>query len=269
MKYNDGKEIGMNNINDKVIVKEQYANSNNLNTRISIHEKYSVNKIGFGNWIVSKYEITNGMRVLELGCGTGDMWNNNIDIIAPCAELILTDFSEGMLETAKANVGIWDNITYQVVDMQEIPFKENHFDVVIANMMLYHVPNLDQGLKEVRRVLKKGGKFYGATYGEHGIIEYLSKILSAYGVTDNTNKNFTMQNGKEILEKYFKNVEKLEYMDALEVTDVNDMLDYIASLTSMTTLNCKNRDHIQHILEQHMINGILHVPKEYGIFIAS
>ena len=48
----------MNVINESNIVKEQYKNSANLNTRISIHNKYSVNKIGFGNWIISNYIIT-------------------------------------------------------------------------------------------------------------------------------------------------------------------------------------------------------------------
>lgn len=64
----------MSNINNMSIVRQQYANANNLNTRISIHDKYSTNKMGFGNWIVSNYRIDKGMKVLELGCGTGDMW---------------------------------------------------------------------------------------------------------------------------------------------------------------------------------------------------
>ena len=44
-------------INDKKVVEKQYATSANLNTRISIHDKYSTNKQGFGNWIYSNYEI--------------------------------------------------------------------------------------------------------------------------------------------------------------------------------------------------------------------
>ena len=64
----------MSTINNQKNVKEQYASANNLNTRISIHQKYSTNKMGFGNWIFSNYKITKGMKVLELGCGTGDMW---------------------------------------------------------------------------------------------------------------------------------------------------------------------------------------------------
>ena len=60
----------MNKINNTSVVKQQYANANNLNTRISIHDKYSTNKMGFGNWIMSNYRIDEKMKVLELGCGT-------------------------------------------------------------------------------------------------------------------------------------------------------------------------------------------------------
>lgn len=259
----------MSKINDTSIVKQQYASANNLNTRISIHDKYSTNKTGFGNWIVSNYRIDKGMKVLELGCGTGDMWKNRATLIYTCSRLILSDFSEGMVATAKNNIGEYDNVEYKVLDIQEIPYEDETFDVVIANMMLYHVPDIDKGLAEVRRVLKRGGLFYCATYGEHGIIEYLSKILSIYGVEDNINKNFTLQNGYEILNKTFSKVERLEYIDSLAVTNIDDMVEYIYSLSSMTSLNSMPKQVIKDILLNNTTNGILNVPKEYGMFISA
>ena len=175
----------MSTINNQKEVKEQYANAGNLNTRILIHQKYSTNKMGFGNWIFSNYKITPGMKVLELGCGTGDMWKGHEDLINACERLVLSDFSEGMLENAKANLGemtsLGAGLEYRVIDIQNIPFEDESFDVVIANMMLYHVPDMNRGLAEVRRVLKKGGAFYCATFGEHGIMEFLCKALNAYG----------------------------------------------------------------------------------------
>lgn len=255
----------MNKINNISVIKQQYATAKNLNTRMSIHDKYSTNKQGFGNWIISNYRINKGMKILELGCGTGDIWKNRETLISKCSTLILSDFSEGMITAAKENVGNYDNIEYKVLDIQEIPYEDETFDAVIANMMLYHVPDIYTGLAEVRRVLKRDGSFYCATYGEHGIIEYLSEILAPYGVEDNLNKNFTLQNGAGILSKSFSKIKKLEYIDSLAVSNVDD----IYSLSSMTLLNNVSKHIIKEILMQNLIDGVLNVPKEYGMFIAS
>ena len=78
----------MSNINDASIVKKQYASANNLSTRISIHDRYSTNKMGFGNWIFSNYKI-----------------------------------DEGMVETARGTIVEYDNVEYNVIDIQEIPYE--------------------------------------------------------------------------------------------------------------------------------------------------
>ncbi len=255
-------------INNTEAVKAQYANSQNMNIRIAIHDKYSTNKTGFRNWIFSNYELEQGMSVLELGCGNADIWKEHEEMIALCGSLVLSDFSGGMLETARATIGERDNIDYKVIDIQRIPFKNEAFDIVIANMMLYHVPNRVRGLSEVKRVLKEGGKFYCATYGIHGILEYLTGLLGKYGVADNKNRDFTLQNGMEILEKHFPKVEKLEYEDSLAVTNVDDMVDYVYSLAGMTSLASVPRETIRETLLRNMQDGVLRIPKEYGMFVA-
>ena len=259
----------MDSLNNKANVKAQYATSTNLNQRISFHEKYSTNKTGFANWIFSNYTISAGAKVLELGCGTGNMWQNRAEIIAKCSELVLSDFSDGMIKTAQENLKQFPDISYKVIDIQDIPFENTRFDVVIANMMLYHVPDLQQALSEVRRVLKDDGTFYAATYGEHGIIEFLSQSLNAYGVTDKVNKHFTLQNGPDILKKHFANVNLLYYEDSLEVTNLDDLVEYVYSLTSMTELSQYPKDEIKSTLSKLKKNGVLTVPKEYGMFVCS
>ncbi|MCI5857303.1 MAG: hypothetical protein MR016_08075 [Agathobacter sp.] len=85
----------------------------------------------------------------------------------------------------------------------------------------------------------------------------------------NINKNFTLQNGYEILSKTFSRVEKLDYIDSLAVTNIDDMVEYIYSLSSMTSLDGVPKQVIKEILINNTTNGILNVPKEYGMFISS
>lgn len=255
-------------MNNETVVKQQYKNADKLNIRITLHEKYSTNKIPFGDWIVSNYDIKPTSRVLELGCGTGNMWKNHLHLLDNGSRIILSDFSEGMLSETKKNLGEHPNIEYQVIDIQNIPFEDNSFDVVIANMMLYHVPDLKKGLSEVARVLKDEGVFYCATYGENGIIQYLEGLLQEYGMKDDLNKSFTLQNGAEILSKYFKYVQRLGREDGLAITDIDDLIEYIYSITRMTNVVDIDRDTLKDILCSKMVDGVIYIPKEYGMFVS-
>ena len=257
----------MNSLTNANVLASQYGTSDKLNTRISIHDKYSTNKQGFGNWITEHYRIPEGASVLELGCGTGDMWKGKHDLISRCSRLVLSDFSEGMVNKTKETLAAESGIEYLAVDIQSIPFPDHTFDVVIANMMLYHVPDLAKGLSEVRRVLKEGGSFYCATYGENGMMEYIGSLFTDYGVGTSINTNFTLQNGKEALIPFFTDVEKDLYEDSLAVTEVEDLVDYIFSLSGMTDLRSLPRDTVRSVLASHMKDGVLTVPKEYGMFV--
>ncbi|MGF3065782.1 class I SAM-dependent methyltransferase [Facklamia sp. P12950] len=144
------------------------------------------------------------MRLLELGCGNGDMWQEKDLIIETCDRLVLSDFSQTMVNSAKIKLKNYKNISFKVIDIQEIPFEDESFDIVIANMMLYHVQDINKAVSEVKRVLKGGGKFYSAINGENGIVKYISNNLSNFGVENTLNRNFTLQNGKEILLKTFE-----------------------------------------------------------------
>jgi len=80
----------MKNMNNAEVVQQQYQNADKLNIRIALHQKYSTNKIPFGDWIVSNYDIPLGGRVLELGCGTGDMWKGKLHLLDEKSRLILS-----------------------------------------------------------------------------------------------------------------------------------------------------------------------------------
>lgn len=247
---------------DKSSVNAQYATAKKLHQRISIHEKYSRNKQGFGPWIVSQYRLVPGMAVLELGCGTGSMWRG-VTLPEGC-RMTLTDFSEGMLETARSNTGHWTGVSYRQVDAQDIPFEDNSFDVVIANMMLYHVPDIQRALREIRRVLRPDGEFYAATYGEHGVVEAVADMLD---VRLEGNHRFTLQNGADQLKQVFGEVQRTFYDDALDVTDPTDLVAYLRSMASMHVLDDVSDETLLAAFKEYMADGVLHLPKEYGMFI--
>lgn len=247
-------------------IAQQYKTADPLNTRISIHDKYSTNKQPFADWIVSHYKIEPGTQILELGCGTGTMWKQHLHLLTGGARLTLTDLSAGMLEAAKRNLS-GESIIFQQVDIQNIPYPDNSFDMVIANMMLYHVPDLHKGLSEVRRVLTPGGSFYCATYGIHGIMEYITHLLQDMNVRGQIGTSFTLQNGNEVLSRHFPYVQRLDREDGLAITDPGDFADYLYSLSSLTNLEKVPRDILLDVLNSKTENGVLYVPKEYGMFI--
>ena len=89
-------------------------------------------------------------------------------------KLVLSDFSAGMVKVSKENCRHHDNVEYQVIDIQDIPFGDETFDIVIANMMLYHVPDLHRALTEVRRVLKRVENFI-ALLMENMVLQNISR----------------------------------------------------------------------------------------------
>ncbi|MDD6051255.1 MAG: class I SAM-dependent methyltransferase [Clostridiales bacterium] len=248
-------------IADQQVVKNQYTTSSRLEKRISIHEQYSRNKQPYDEWIVSHYHLQPGEQVLEVGCGTGHTWRS---VAAPDGcRITLSDLSPGMLETARQETTHL-GADYAVCDVTALPWPAAAFDVVIANMMLYHVPDIDRALAELRRVLKPQGRFFAATFGEHGVTE---AVLSMLQLPCNANHRFTLQNGAERLEKHFAHVRIAQRSDALDMTNLDDLIAYLRSMAGMTILSDIPDEQLLRVFSAHMKEGVLSLPKEYGLFI--
>jgi hypothetical protein len=81
----------INRIDDTKYVTSQYRDASNLNTRIGLHQRFSVNPYGWLPWVFDQLELPSQARILELGCGTGQLWLDNIDRIPAGWEITLTD----------------------------------------------------------------------------------------------------------------------------------------------------------------------------------
>lgn len=255
----------MNKLVTTDTVDTQYKNPDKLNIRIRLHQLYSTNKEGFNNWIVKYYDIKKKSSILELGCGTGITWKDNTHLLQDCKEVYFTDLFEGMIKEARANIGEHSNIHYEVVNAEDLIYEDERFDIVIANMMLYHIPNLDKALSEIRRVLKKNGIFYCATYGENGVESFINQMLSIQRERQHT---FTLQNGKDILEKWFSSAEKLEYDDKLLISNYSDLVEYIQSFKEMNEWQNYSYEELYRLISNYEKQGIIEISKEYGMFVS-
>ena len=230
---------------------KQYQNSTNVSARINLHKLYSENEQGWFPWLYEEMELKSGMRILEVGCGNGALWTENLDKIprGKGTEMILSDISGGMLQDAKRNIFGEDNnykrlkkdnsqklarvIKFQEFDCNNIPYSDESFDVVIANHTLFYCDKPEEAVAEIRRVLKKNGVLYASTYGGKHMKE-ITELVKGFDDRMNLSANvlynvFGLDNGAKILSKSFDNVEKCIFDDALVVDKAEPLLEYIMS----------------------------------------
>lgn len=254
-------------------VRSQYSDDRNLTARIRLHNRYSVNPQGYVPWLFEQYRFQPGFRILELGCGNAHQWGETLERLPASCALTLTDLSEGMVDAVRLRHASRENVSIRQADICNIPFPDARFDAVIANHMLYHVPNLDRALEEVDRVLRPGGRFYAATNGDNGLHAWLNRALKAVNPdldAFEAASPFSLQNGGEIMGRRFPYVERRDYRDALNVTDARDLMDWIRSALSISRLEERNLDGLLEFFEAIRVrDGVIHIPKEAGLFIAS
>ncbi|HEY2043535.1 MAG TPA: class I SAM-dependent methyltransferase [Jatrophihabitans sp.] len=96
---------------------------------------------------------------LELGCGTG-FFLLNLKLAGVIESGHVTDLSPGMVEVATGNAAkLGLDIEGRVADAESIPYPDDSFDLVVGHAVLHHIPDVEQALREVLRVLKPGGRF--------------------------------------------------------------------------------------------------------------
>jgi len=102
---------------------------------------------------------TSGIRILDIGSGTGFVLEVLAGHFGAHDTFILSDISPGMLERARTKFATYTvpRIEFVLTDAEHLPFAEKSFDVVTMNSVLHHIPNTKGFLREVKRVLKPNG----------------------------------------------------------------------------------------------------------------
>lgn len=256
---------------DENLIKN-YINAKNLDIRIKFHDQFSNNKKNWFAWLFEQIDFSTVYRLLEIGCGNGKLWQYNHYNLRN-REIFLSDTSAGMVETAKQRLG--NDYNYLTIDCNNIPFKNNYFDNIIANHVLFYLKDLNHGLLEISRVLKKGGTFYCSTYSKKHLLE-INEIVKNFDdriclSIDSLPDCFGLENGKEILLNYFSFVELRKYNDYLIVDEVQPLVDYILSCHGNQTEFLTNRlqEFKSYINSLIINNNGIKITKDCGVFICT
>jgi SAM-dependent methyltransferase len=117
--------------------------------------------------LAARIPAGDGVRVLELACGTGRVTRRLRETLPERASLVATDLNEPMLDYARTAVP-GPGISWQPADAQALPFGDGTFDVVVCQFGLMFLPDKVQGLREARRVLVPDGLFIASVWESIG-----------------------------------------------------------------------------------------------------
>ena len=183
-------------IDEPAFVRAQYETEDNLRARKSAYlNAEGDDPRGFAFEAVAEAVPR---RVLEVGGGEGELAERIRGELG--AEVIAIDQSERMVEIQRSK-----GIDARVGDVEELPFADGEFDVVVAAWMLYHVPDLDRALAEIARVLKPGGRLVAVT----NAIDHLQELWDlARRETSLRRFTFRSENGEESLRRHFASISR-------------------------------------------------------------
>ncbi len=248
------------------LLNRQYRDASNLQARIDLHKRYSTNQQGLPRWFLHHLEVPEDGRILEIGCGPGGYWPELASLIPPSWHITLSDFSRGMVEEAKRRtVGLGAAFTVVEADAQNLPFTGEAFDAVIANFMLFHVPDRPRAFEEIRRVLVPGGRLFAITNGREHMLQFrkiVNRVLPEVAPTDES--GFSLENGPDQLSPYFSDVRMIRYPDELIVTEVEPLLSVVGS--TALDLSPEQKQAIREEFEKEIAShGTVTIKKDSGL----
>lgn len=249
----------------------QYGDTSNLNARYELHARFSTNRRGWHPWIFDQLKSPSNARILEVGCGPGFLWTHNAERIPARWEVTLSDFSPGMVGAARERLSkIEATFDFVVCDVQAIPFGDREFDAVIANHMLYHVPDRKRAFAEIRRVLKPGGRLYAAANGrgDKGNISELACRVNpnAFQKKRGNSDWFSLESGRKELDEWFSGARVRKYEDALRITESGPLVAYFKSFGRLSDRELRE---LEKIADREIAGkGAIHIRKQPGLLIA-
>lgn len=216
-----------------------YADDTRLNVRYRTHALYTVDPVDFGQWTLGRLAWRGDERVLDMGCGPGNLLCEMARQRPGWRALVGFDLSPGMARRA-AELAQGLPVHFFVGDAQALPFPDACLDVVMARHMLYHVPDIDRAVAEAARVLRPGGRFLATTNGARTMPEYQAYLeraaacfpglINAEPVSD----RFSLEGAPASLKPHFGCVETHTLLGILRFPSAQPFVDYADSARTLT-----------------------------------
>ncbi|MBK8026885.1 MAG: methyltransferase domain-containing protein [Chloroflexi bacterium] len=264
---------------DPEVVQKQYAAPAFLRIMQETHDQFTFPQVDFAGWVLERCQLRGNERILDIGAGPGRYYEA-IRSRFPDIDYTALDNSPGMLTNHTG--------AYKVIAGAEaLPFPTASFDVVMANHMLYHVPNVNVALVEMRRVVKQDGIVVAATNSATSMPQFvellrrgillMSKPGTPMTPLQPPQINFSLENGAQQMAQHFFAVVRHDLPGTLVFPEPAPAMRYLETWRAMREpllpLGVKwedvmlvIRDQINRIIKHF---GDLSVEKLSGVLIAS
>ena len=266
--------MSMSRIDDPTYVRfHQYRAADNLQARLALLNQWSPDPRRWYRWIFAHLQLPPRISrpaILEVGCGLGNLWQDNLDRLPPEWDILLSDFSAGMLVQTQCNLSAWrQRFRYALLDVQAAPFADAQFDLVIANHTFHHVPDRPKALAEIQRILKPHGRLYASAVGQHHLHELamlVKRFDPQYTLWNGWPMvSFNKENGWEQIAPWFSRVSLHHYAETLVVPTAEPIAGYVLSSTAIP--RGRQAEFVQFVeAELQHLGGRMALTKEFGLF---
>ncbi len=279
----------MNNINlyTSEDITKTYEQVHDLLLTRYIIKTYSTNKTDIRDVALGKLNLDRVKKVLELGCGYGFFIEKLKGILHDNAVIIGMDMVENNREPFLHSVASikykGEFITGSADIIREMP--RASFDLIITSYSLYFFPYL---IPEISRILAPDGVFIAITHSKntlHEVMGFITSCMETMGIKnhDTTILNklflaFSLEDGKEHLEKYFSSVERLDFKNSMvfDTEHINDLIYYIKKkkiliYKEVMEMIPEKMDEMERCVEKSIVeyskrNGSLKLNKDDAVF---
>lgn len=220
-------------LRDRSYLRDQYGSQDNLQVRIRTHATYSEPKIDFVNWVLDHLDWAGRETVVDAGCGSG---NFLAETEKRANRVIAGDLFLGMLRILPPSPHHRLNF-----DARHLPLRRNTADVILANHMLFYIPDRPGALAEFARVLRPDGNLLATTNSIDSMAELIrlrKRVINRLaGVDLDTPREisqdvtpFSLENGGHQLESHFPLVARYDLPAALLFPQPQPLIDFMASM---------------------------------------